>query len=534
MGASSSSSNRSNNNKEHSLLVRSDVFTERSLIDQDLVFGGGAATPSLFGGNPPNTGASLFGIPQQQQNTQQQQGQQQQPQQQANPFGGLFNKPAQPATTGLFGNLGQSQTNTAQPQQNSLFGGSFNQAANSNSLFGGNKPAAPQLGNSMSGQNMSGSLFGNSMGAPGTQGTLTASINQPIAENLPIFSMLPPGPRIVDLDLNVSKKKAGYFLDMPTRSPIPRVQVGFTPANSKLRGFGSMSSLASSQNGGNGSASFTNGKPNALTLSRADGMSSSVGPDFLGRSGSPALGSGGRQSVKKVILEKKVEPTELFVKTGSPGALRTGKVTFSPALSVASREKDAAMAAALQPQDSPSPASRTQPQRNQSSSAGKVPEQKAEEPKKSTELEDGDYWMRPSLALMKKNCGHPELLAFEGLVVGRKGYGEIHFLAPVDLTGVPKLTALLGEVVRFDDKECSVYPDCDDADKPAPESGLNVKAKICLERCWAVDKATREPIKDASHPSAVKHLKRLKNMKDTHFEDFDINTGTWTFIVDHF
>ncbi len=208
---------------------------------------------------------------------------------------------------------------------------SFNQPANSNSLFGGNKPAAPQLGNSMSGQNMSGSLFGNSMGASAmTQGTLTASINQPIAENLPIFSMLPPGPRIVDLDLNASKKKPGFFLDMPTRSPIPRVQVGFTPANSKLRGFGTMSPFASSQNGGNGSVSFTNGKPNALSLSRADGMSSSVGPDFLGRSGSPALGSGGRQSVKKVILEKKIEPTELFVKTGSPGALRTGKSYIQP------------------------------------------------------------------------------------------------------------------------------------------------------------------------------------------------------------
>ena len=367
-----------------------------------------------------------------------------------------------------------------------------------------------------------------------TQGPLTASINQPIAENLPIFSMLPPGPRIVDLDLNASKKKPGFFLDMPTRSPIPRVQVGFTPANSKLRGFGTMSPFASSQNGGNGSVSFTNGKPNALSLSRADGMSSSVGPDFLGRSGSPALGSGGRQSVKKVILEKKIEPTELFVKTGSPGASRTGKVTFSPALSVASREKDAALAAALQPQDSPTSASRTQPQRKPSSSSGKGPEQNAEEPKKSTELEDGDYWMEPSLALTKKNCGHDQLLAFQGLVVGRKGYGKIQFLEPVDLTGVPKLNALLGEVVRFDDKECSVYPDCDDADKPAPSSGLNVKAKISLERCWAVDKATREPIKDASHPSAVKHLKRLKNMKDTHFEDFDIKTGTWTFVVDHF
>jgi nuclear pore complex protein Nup98-Nup96 len=114
------------------------------------------------------------------------------------------------------------------------------------------------------------------------------------------------------------------------------------------------------------------------------------------------------------------------------------------------------------------------------------------------------------------------------------GYGEIHFLDPVDLTGLSKLDELRGQVVRFDDKECTVYPDSDDADKPAPGTGLNVRARIVLVRCWAVDKATREPIKDEKHPSAVKHLKRLKNMRDTHFESFDLSEGKWTFTVDHF
>jgi hypothetical protein len=33
-------------------------------------------------------------------------------------------------------------------------------------------------------------------------------------------------------------------------------------------------------------------------------------------------------------------------------------------------------------------------------------------------------------------------------------------------------------------------------DKPPPGSGLNVKAKLSLEGCWAVDKATRESITD--------------------------------------
>ena len=141
--------------------------------------------------------------------------------------------------------------------------------------------------------------------------------------------------------------------------------------------------------------------------------------------------------------------------------------------------------------------------------------------------------MKPDLASLKK-LGYDELSAFKGLVVGRVGYGQIEFMEPVDLTGLSKLGALLGEVIHFEDKECSVYPDSEDADKPLPGSGLNVKAKLTLERCWAVDKGTREPIKDASHSTVAKHLKRLKNMKDTHFQDFDMETGEWTFTVDHF
>ena len=141
--------------------------------------------------------------------------------------------------------------------------------------------------------------------------------------------------------------------------------------------------------------------------------------------------------------------------------------------------------------------------------------------------------MEPSLEKLKM-LGHDELSRFEGLVVGRVGYGTITFLEPVDLTNLRRLSSLLGEVVRFDDKECSVYPDADEAEKPPAGSGLNVKARIELVRCWALDKATREPIKDESHPGAVRHLKRLKNMKGTHFESFDIAEGKWVFTVDHF
>lgn len=443
----------------------------------------------------------------------------------------------QPAQTNTFGNLFGPKPggtfpslNTAVTQpQTGLFG-----STQQSSLFG-QRPAAPQLGISTSGQ--TGGLFNSGLGAStnimGTstavQPSLTASIAEPIDTSVNIFSMITaPGPRILDLDQSQQKKKQGFFVDVPTRSPLPR-QMGYTPASSKLRGFGS--STIGSVNGliSTNSLSFTSGKPNALSLNGSTGSDG-----ILARSSSPALGSGSRQSVKKVILDKKVEPSELFLKSGSPNSTRGGKITFSPALSVAAREKDAARphSPAAGQLESPVPTSKNPP-RTLSRFTAEPPPASATEATGDTTLQEGDYYIRPPLATLKK-ASYDELSSFVGLVVGRVGYGEIHFLEPVDLTGLSKLGALLGDVVRFDDKECSVYPDSEDVDKPPPGSGLNVKARLILERCWVTDKATREPIKDTSHPSAVKHLKRLKNMKDTRFEGFEMDSGKWTFTVDHF
>ncbi|RPD67371.1 hypothetical protein L226DRAFT_556983 [Lentinus tigrinus ALCF2SS1-7] len=531
-------------------------------------------TGGLFGGG---TGGGLFGNPQQQQP---QQGAQQQPQG-AFGGGGLFGaKPAGTTNTGtgLFGGGGGFGTNTAlgqQPQQNQpstggLFGSTLGQqpqAQQTNNAFGGglfgSKPAAPTLGTTMStGQQQGGlgagnPLFGNStlgtstgtLGGLGgstfgqSQAPLTASIAQPISTNLPIFSMLPPGPRAVTLDQQ-PKKKPGYFVDVPTRTPVPQLQLRYAPATTKLRGFGSTSTppgAGSSQLGS--SLLYNSGKPNALSLSKASSSKSLLGPDaFLTNGGpSPTLGSGGRQSVKKLTLDKKIEAADLFSKSTVSGP------SFSAKLSIAAREAEAVSAAAsnsLARVESPTPAARAKTPANrfvgQTSSEilGTAPRpapsaSPAKGPRDPSELQEGDYWVKPDLDTLKK-MGHDELMSFSGLVVGRVGYGQITFLEPVDLTGLPRLSSLLGEIVRFDDKECSVYPDADEAEKPPPGAGLNVKARIELVRCWALDKATREPIKDKSNPAAVKHFKRLKNMKHTHFEDFDIEEGRWTFTVDHF
>ncbi len=465
------------------------------------------------------TGSSLFG------NNQQQQQQQQQNQAGQNTLGLFGNKPAG-QTQPLFGTgFGQQQQQPANPAQSNIFGSNPNQQGAQQNAFGsslfGNKP----LGSSMStGQSTglfgnSGNTFNASASVPGAQGTLTASISQPIATNLPIFSMLPPGPQAVSLDQS-TKKKVSFFVDVPTRSPVPRMQLGFSPASSKLRGFASTGSVSSASG-----LNFSQGAPLALSLSKSADIKPS--DSLLGRSASPSLGSGQKRSVKKLIFDKKVVPSDLYVKSpsNSPGR---GRVTFSPALSIAQREKEAEersqSANQFIPSSSPGPRSH-KPQNTQGADGVDVDS--------SNTLDEGEYWVKPSMETLK-GCGYDQISSFEDLVVGREGYGEIRFLEPVDLTGLPKLGSLLGDVVRFDDKECSVYPDSEDVDKPPPGSGLNVRARISLKRCWAVDKANREPIKDETHPQAIKHLKRLKNMKDTHFESFNVKDGTWTFTVDHF
>lgn len=498
----------------------------------------------LFGTG--NTG-SLFGN-----NANQSAGQQQQQQPgQTGGFGLFGAKPAAPATNnasgGLFGTgaFGQaSNAGTAAPtQQGNLFG-SLGQTGNtqpastgfSGGLFGksslstGTQQTQQQGG--LFGTTPGPSLFGNTMGGNGALGQstaqpqLTASIAQPISTNLPIFSMLPPGPRAVNLEQ--PKRKSSLFVDVPTRSPVPRLGFGYAPASSKLRGFTSTTMIPGTDGRPLGPAvSLTVGKPGALSLGRSAANKSLLGPDsFLGSvSGpSPGLGSGSRPSVKKLVLDKRIQPSDLFSKSSAQ------KVTFNPALSIAARESEAAAASSAAPAAPETPPAKTAKTSNRFSASS---EQGKEVAEKEPELQEGDYYVRPSLAELKKRS-FKELAQTEGLVVGRVGYGEIEFLDKVDITGLTRTSALMGDFVRFDDKECAVYPDCDEADKPPPGSGLNVRARITLFHCWPVDKATREPIQDEKHPAMVKHLKRLKAMKNTHFDAYDIENGKWVFTVDHF
>lgn len=145
-------------------------------------------------------------------------------------------------------------------------------------------------------------------------------------------------------------------------------------------------------------------------------------------------------------------------------------------------------------------------------------------------LKHGDYFSVPSIESLQK-LPSASLRSLPDLIVGRVGYGQVAFQQPVDLTTLQSVQDLLGNIIIFEDRNCTVYPSDYDEVKPSPGQGLNVEATITLERCYPIDKATRLPIKESNHPRLLQHIKRLRNLEDTHFIDFDAESGKWTFSV---
>jgi nuclear pore complex protein Nup98-Nup96 len=165
-----------------------------------------------------------------------------------------------------------------------------------------------------------------------------------------------------------------------------------------------------------------------------------------------------------------------------------------------------------------------------------------------------DYYTSPPLRELD-TWGAAELSAVPYFVVGRKGYGSVRFVQAVDLTSVGDLRDVPGGIVQIRSKECFVYPDEDDCYDPetgelldgvrpgfdpstvvkAPQgSGLNVPAVVSLEKCWPTDRATRQPLKDADHPRVKQHITKLQRKEETKFEEYEAQSGTWRFRVEHF
>ncbi|KAI5450447.1 hypothetical protein NCC49_003070 [Naganishia albida] len=465
---------------------------------------GNTGTTGGFGNTGATGGTSLFG------NTQT--NQQQQTAQPAAQSGGLFgggslfgnnnaNKPAggglfgstgaQPATGGgLFGNLGQSQTQQ-QPQQqqnNTGFG--------TGSLFGNQSTSGNALGNSQSQQPAPQINPNDPYGA----GNLFA--------NPPNFA-----------PINTSTTKALPPLTSSFKMPTPVKQ------SMRLRGY---ATSPYSHSPALGASTLGN---SALGLSTASSGSQMRGSLFDRPSAdvlSPAAFTP-RSSVKKLVIEKKVNGANLSASLSQSTNRQVDRSLINPDADGEVNGNASVFGANESISGTPS------------RSVSKAPANKPAPATKSLntlsrnvdldDFEEGEYYTIPDMHSLC-NATMEELQSVEDFVVGRKGYGELRYLESVDVASAGDLKKICGEIVIFARGTCEVYPES--TENMEPGTGLNHRARITLEKCFPKDKSTGEPVRDPTAPRVQQHLRKLKGMEGTHFQNYDPPTGTWVFEVDHF
>ena len=171
-------------------------------------------------------------------------------------------------------------------------------------------------------------------------------------------------------------------------------------------------------------------------------------------------------------------------------------------------------------------------------------QRRAKEKSDTDQVSFGDFYTIPNESTLRR-LSPSQLQSVPNFVVGQRNVGQIRFLRPVDLTNVD-LDELFSKYILFQHSRVDLYPDLyftsspDEADatnkaiRPQPGHGLNVPAQIRLDRCWPVNRSTRETITDTNNPRFIEHLERLKSQSDQKFIDFVVETGSWIFEIDSF
>lgn len=527
-------------------------------------FGASAQAPAgggLFGGAKPATGGGLFGNAAPAQNNTQGGGL----------FGGLNNQNQQQAQQpqtggGLFGGLNQSQAkpgglfgNSTQAPGGSVFGNNQNQQQGG--LFGNSQ------GQQQPQNNMGSSLFGGAS----TQGqnmpqALTASVNDPTAFGATsLFGNLPtqsndPGPLATPLS---SKKQSRR----PSVLPIYKLNPASSSrlATPQKRGFGfSYSTYGTPTSPSSANSTPGTASQSLLTGSLTRSLGKSISTSNLRRSynvddsllapgafsASTSSRMFGNNNVKKLVINRELR-TDLFstpTRDKSPQDTPNGSRKLAKRVSFDTSNGDAVENGDLQNGNADQSSGYIRPNGvTGSKSSPSAPEMEQvtgkelaivheEEPTASSapattdtlsDREPGQYWMKPSKEEID-NMNRVQRQKVVDLTVGRVNCGWVKFKVPVDLNTVD-YGNLFENIVVFVVRSCTVYPN--QAKKPAVGKGLNVPSLINLESSYPRASMTS---KGRKGPSLVKHVDRLKRIPGTKFENYNTETGEWTFSVEHF
>ncbi|KAI9151665.1 Nucleoporin NUP145 [Paramyrothecium foliicola] len=530
-------------------------------------FGGNSSTGTgLFGGAKPATGG-LFGG---QTNTAQNTGTG------GGLFGGLGNNQQnqQSTGTGLFGGA-----NTQQQKPGGLFGSS---TQSTGGLFGGqnNQSQGLSFGNSTNQQQNTGfgsSLLGNSQQSNNAPQGLTANLNDVSAYGSPsLFAGVggneTPNPGPLATPVNGSgKPRRGSVLPLYRLAPSTSSRF----ATPQKRGFGfSYSSYGTPGGSPASSISSTPGTLGRSLLGSSTGgsLSKSVSASNLRRSyntedsilapgafsASSASRLYGSTGSKKLVINREIR-SDLFstpqkdktsVDTNTGSRKLTKRVSFDTGHTDV--DEGTPVRALPAPTDTPGSQGDETPRQSKTSNGPNglqtteaeatkskpkelhsVPEEgQASTPEPRTidgfDNAPGHYWMRPS---------HEEIQAMnrvqrqkvDSFTVGRDNVGSITFKVPVDLSNID-IDDICGGIIELVTRSATVYPIS--AKKPPVGKGLNVPARISLEHSWPRNSRDKRITSDPKR--LAKHVDRLKQIPDTTFEDYDKDTGIWTFSVEHF
>lgn len=152
---------------------------------------------------------------------------------------------------------------------------------------------------------------------------------------------------------------------------------------------------------------------------------------------------------------------------------------------------------------------------------------KVEKQKELFKLPTG-YYISPTIEMID-SMSPEELTEVKSFAIGKKGYGEVKFLEPVDLTTIS--LSNLANIVIFGKQQVLLYPNIDS--RPKQGEGLNKKAQFSIEGCFPQSKDGKTQITDPHHPLVKKHIRKLHAIPNTDFQSYDPVTGTWVFTCDH-
>lgn len=243
-----------------------------------------------------------------------------------------------------------------------------------------------------------------------------------------------------------------------------------------------------------------------------------------------------RSNLKRLIIDREGNDLELLTggvdikgfKSGPPTEHDSAKVHVDTAKAQTS---GASTQITIKEKPPTSADEKSFKQETQNTAARSEHRKSSEESQNVKERSDESYWSSPPLSSLL-DFSKAELSNVQEFKVGRRGFGQISFCVPVDLSSLERIEDLAGGIVLFESKMCTVYPD--ETLKPPRGKGLNVPAIITLEKCFPLSKDKREPIRDPEHPRFHQHIDRLRKMSETQFVDYLAESGTWIFKVEQF